>query len=104
MPNETKKIALERIESLFKQAERVFPENQQLAQLYIDLARKIAQRTRTHLPSHLRHRICRKCHSYLVPGTTSRSRIRQRREPHIALTCLNCDNIQRLFLREKIKK
>jgi ribonuclease P protein subunit RPR2 len=104
MPNKTTKIALERIESLFKQAEMVFQKNQQLAQRYIDLARKIAQRTRTHLPSHLRHKICRKCHSYLVPGSTSRYRIRQHRESHIAITCLNCGNIQRLFLKEKNNK
>ena len=101
MPNQTTVIALERIHILFQQAESIFPKNPQRAQRYIDLARTIAQRTRTHLPSHFRHQVCRECSAYLVPGATSRTRIRQRREPHVATTCLKCGNIQRIPLREK---
>jgi ribonuclease P protein subunit RPR2 len=101
MPKETTKIALERIHALFQQAESTFPMNPQQAQRHVDLARKIAQRTRTHLPPHLRRRVCRKCNAYLVPGSTSRTRIRQRREPHVAITCLKCGNIQRHPIKEK---
>jgi ribonuclease P protein subunit RPR2 len=101
MPKETDKIALERILALFQQAESTFPQDPQQAQRHIDLARKIAQRTRTHLPPHLRRQVCRKCNAYLVPGSTSRTRIRQRREPHVATTCLKCGNIQRYPLKEK---
>jgi ribonuclease P protein subunit RPR2 len=101
MPRQNTKIALERIHILFQQAETTYPNNPQLAQRHIDLARKIAQRTRTHLPPHLRNKVCRKCNAYLVPGSTSRTRIRQRREPHVATTCLKCGNIQRHPLKEK---
>ena len=101
MPKQTTKIALERIHTLFQQAESTFPHDPWQAQRHVDLARKIAQRTRTHLPSHLRRRVCRKCEAYLVPGATSRTRIRQRREPHVATTCLRCGNIQRHPLKEK---
>lgn len=101
MSRQTTNIALERIHILFKQAESAFPQNPQRAQRYVDLARKIAQRTRTHLPPYLRRQVCRKCDAYLVPGATSRTRIRQRREPHVATTCLKCGNIQRHPLKEK---
>ncbi len=101
MPKETTIIALERIHILFQQAQTTFPHNPQQAQRHVDLARKIAQRTRTHLPPHLRRQVCRKCNAYLVPGSTSRTRIRQRREPHVATTCLKCGSIQRHPLKER---
>ena len=101
MAKETTKIALERIQALFQQAEATHPTNPERAQRHIDLARRIAQRTRTHLPPHLRRQVCRSCGAYLVPGSTSRTRIRQRREPHVATTCLKCGNIQRHPLAER---
>jgi len=101
MPKETTKIALERIHALFQQAEATHPSDPERAQRHVDLARRIAQRTRTHLPPELRHQVCRKCGAYLVPGSTSRTRIRQRREPHVATTCLGCGNVQRHPLKEK---
>ena len=102
MPDrQTTGIALERIRILFDQAEETFPRDPDLAQRYVDLARKIAMRTRTHLPRDLRRRICRSCKAYLVPGATSRTRIRQRREPHVAITCLRCGHTTRIPLGEK---
>jgi ribonuclease P protein subunit RPR2 len=100
-PKETTKIAQERIRTLFQQAEETFPTDPTLAQRHVDLARKIAMRTRTHLAPDLRRRVCPQCKSYLVPGITSRTRIRQRREPHVATTCLKCGHVHRLPLREK---
>ena len=102
MPDrQTQKIAQERIRTLFNQAEQTFPEDPDLAQRYVDLARRIAMRTRSHLPRDLRRRVCRGCKAYLVPGATSRTRIRQRREPHVATTCLKCGHTTRIPLGEK---
>jgi len=102
MPNrETTRIAQERIRTLFQQAEETFPQDPTLAQRHVDLAPRIAMRTRTHLPPDLRRHVCPKCKAYLVPGATSRTRIRQRREPHIATTCLKCGHTHRMPLREK---
>ena len=100
---ETAKIAMQRIRTLFQQAEETHSRDPALAQRYADLARKIAMRTRTHLPRDLRRRICPKCKAYLVPGKTSRTRIRQRREPHVATTCLSCGHTHRQPIREKKK-
>lgn len=96
---QTERIALERVRILFRLAEEVFPSDPSRAQRYVDLARRIAMRTRIHLPRDLRHRVCRRCDAFLVPGSTSRTRIRQHREPHVAVTCLRCGATSRIPLR-----
>lgn len=96
---QAEQIARERIRILFSLADEAFPTDPKLAQRYVDLARRIAMRTRLHIPRYLRRRFCSHCNTFLVPGATSRTRIRQRREPHIAVTCLNCGSTTRIPLR-----
>ncbi|RJS89723.1 ribonuclease P [Candidatus Bathyarchaeota archaeon] len=98
---ETRRIALERIHILFRLADEVFPENPERAQRYIDLARRIAMRCRVKLPRELRRRICKYCKSLLRPGVNCRVRVRQRREPHIVVTCFNCGRVSRYPIRRK---
>ncbi|RLI07699.1 ribonuclease P [Candidatus Bathyarchaeota archaeon] len=98
---EAREIALERIRILFRLADEVFHQNPERAQRYVDLARRIAMRVRIHLPRDLRRRICRRCKGFLVPGVNCRVRIRQRREPHVAITCLRCGAIMRIPLRRR---
>jgi ribonuclease P protein subunit RPR2 len=100
---DTKKIALERINILFEQADKTYRTDQKRAQRYADLARRIATRNRVHLPPDLRRRICRSCKTYLNP-LNSTTRIRQKREPHIATTCKNCGHINRHPLRRKERR
>ena len=95
---QTQLIAQERVKTLFNLAEQAFRENPQQAQRYVELARKIAMRARIRLPRELRRRVCRRCNAYLVPGATSRTRIRQEREPHVAVTCLRCGAVTRIPL------
>jgi ribonuclease P protein subunit RPR2 len=100
MPDrQIERIAIERIKTLFKRAEETFPSDPNLAQRYVDLARKIAMRTRLCLPIELRRRVCRYCNTFLVPGATSRIRIKQRREPHVNITCLKCGKTTRIPIR-----
>lgn len=101
MDRESKEIALERIRILFRLADEVFPKNPERAQRYVDLAKRIAMRVRIHLPNELRRRICRRCKGFLVPGVNCRVRIRQRREPHIAITCFRCGAVMRILLRRR---
>ncbi|MGD2201430.1 MAG: ribonuclease P [Candidatus Bathyarchaeota archaeon] len=103
MPRKPNQTAKERINILFRQAQKIHTQNPQLAQRYTDLARQIAMRTRTRLPPEHRHKICTRCKAYLIPGTTSRTRIRQRREPHITTTCLRCGHIHRRPLKERVR-
>ncbi|MBS7652655.1 MAG: ribonuclease P [Candidatus Bathyarchaeia archaeon] len=91
-------IALQRIERLFCLAEEVYRENPALAQRYVSLARRIAMRARLSLPREFRRRVCRGCGAFLVPGSSSRVRVRQRREPHVSITCLRCGRVYRIPL------
>lgn len=93
---ETKRIASERIEILLNLARGAFSEDSILAQRYVDIALRIAMSCRVRIPREYRMQVCKGCHSLLIPGETSRVRIRQRREPHIAVTCLRCGAIKRM--------
>ena len=96
-----KNIPNQRIETLYKLAVDTAKSDPTHSQRYIGLMRRIAQRTRTKIPSYIRHGICKKCDMPLIPGFNSQTRIGKNREPHITTTCLNCGNIMRRPLRRK---
>ena len=99
-----KQIARQRVQVLFQQATRTYKANPQLAQSYICTARKIAMAARMRLPTAYKRRICKNCNTLLVPGESSRVRIRPRREPHVVVTCLKCGSQTRIPLKEKKKE
>jgi ribonuclease P protein subunit RPR2 len=101
MNSTTKQIAKQRIEVLFQQAEETRGENPRLASRYVETARKIAMAAKIRLPTKYKRRICKNCNALLVPGDNSRVRIKQRREPHVVVTCLNCGCQTRMLLRKK---
>jgi ribonuclease P protein subunit RPR2 len=45
------------------------------------------------LPATLKRRVCKKCHSFWVPGKTVRVRVREKR---VAYTCLVCKDMRRI--------
>ncbi|MBT8171375.1 hypothetical protein KJN74_00690 [Candidatus Bathyarchaeota archaeon] len=97
--NSNKQIALQRVHTLFKMARKTINENPHQAQRYIQIARRIAMRTRLRLPKEYRSQICRKCKSFILPGVNCRIRIQQRRESHMVMTCLNCGGHSRIPLK-----
>jgi len=97
--NETRQIALQRIRTLFRLAKRKIREEPELAQRYVEIARKIAMRTKLRLPKEYRRMICRHCKSFIYPCVNCRVRVRQRREPHIVITCLICGKCTRIPLK-----
>jgi len=97
-------IALERINILFKLAEKNYRHSGDLARRYLKLAKRIAMRNRIRLPQNLNRRMCKECYSYLVPGVTSRVRVRSRREPHVSITCTNCGAIRRFPIKRRRKE
>jgi len=101
---EVKGIAISRIRILMKLAEEVFPEDQGLAQRYVNLARAISARAKVRLPRALRRRICRHCGTYLWPGVNCRVRLRVNREAHLTITCLNCKRQMRIYYKQAKKK
>ena len=101
--NSTKQIALKRVHTLFSLAKEVIHEDPELAQRYVQIARRIAMRTKLHMPKEYRNLICRHCKSFILPGVNCRIRIQQRREPHMVITCLNCGQHSRFPLRGREK-
>ncbi|MDI6847563.1 MAG: ribonuclease P [Candidatus Bathyarchaeia archaeon] len=100
----TKRIAMQRIRTLFRLAREIFHEDPMLAQRYVDIARKVAMAAKFRLPMEYRHQVCRHCKSFILPGVNCRVRIKQRREPHMVITCLNCGEQMRIPLRKGRRK
>jgi len=101
MTTANKRIAMERIQTLFRLARETFRQDPALTQRYVDTARKIAMATKIRLPREYRRQVCRHCKSFILPGVNCRVRIKQRREPHVVITCLNCGKQTRILLKKK---
>jgi ribonuclease P protein subunit RPR2 len=98
---EQKKIAKERIGTLFSRAQEAFPKDPALADRYVALARKISQKYRVRIPSGYKRRFCRHCYSYLVTGTNARTRIRDK---FIVTFCERCRRYSKFGIAKKNKK
>jgi len=101
---ETKQIAMERIQTLFRLAKEAVRDEPNLAQRYAQTARRIAMRAKLRLPTEYRRLICRHCKSFIYPGVNCRVRVQQRREPHVVITCLVCGKHTRTPLRSREAK
>jgi len=98
-----KRIAKQRIQTLFCLAMEIHREDPELAQRYVDIARRVAMAAKVRLPTEYRLLVCRHCKSFILPGVSSRVRIKQRREPHVVITCLKCGGHMRISLRRREK-
>jgi ribonuclease P protein subunit RPR2 len=96
-----KQIARQRIQILFEQAKKIAKSNPKLATQYVLSARKIAMAARIRLLAEFRRETCKECNALFVHGVNCRVRVKQKREPHVLVTCLNCGNQTRMLLREK---
>ena len=95
----TKSIALQRIQRLFYLAREAIHRDPVLAQRYTRIARRVAMAARIRLPKEYRQQVCRTCKSFILPGVNCRIRIKQKREPHLVITCLNCGGRMRIPLK-----
>lgn len=101
MVRNLKRIALQRVKVLFQLAKENIDDRPDLAQRYVEIAKRIAMRTRLHLPREYRLHVCRQCKRFIVPGANARVRLQPLREPHVAITCLRCGGIVRIPLKRK---
>jgi ribonuclease P protein subunit RPR2 len=104
MNTSTKRIAIQRIHLLFSLARETFHEDPSLAQRYVDTARRIAMAAKVRLPRQYQRQVCRYCKSFILPGVNCRVRVKQRKEPHVVITCLCCGKQTRLPMKKKEKK
>jgi len=101
-----KRIAKTRMIYLFKKAQEIFPQNHDLSNRYIYLARRYAQRAKIEIPLEWRKRICNKCKKFLYPGINCRTRMHSHKGKgsHVSLTCFECNNTTRYFIKIKKEK
>lgn len=94
-------IARSRMYYLFERAHEIFPENPYLANRYVYLARKYAQKVKINIPKEWKQRICHKCKQFLYSGINIRVRMQSRpgKGSHLSITCLECGNITRKFIK-----
>ena len=91
-PGEQVRIAKERIEGLFSQAESMFSEDPKLSNRYVHLARKISMRFKVKIPPKLKRKFCKHCYSFLMPGKNCRVRTH---EGKVVYYCQNCRKFMR---------
>ncbi len=92
-------IARERIEILFKEAEKQAKAgNTELSNRYVQLARKIGMRYQVKIAKPLKRKFCKYCYSYLQPGLTCSQRIKDK---SIIIKCFSCKKIIRYPFAKK---
>ncbi|MBW3014027.1 ribonuclease P [Candidatus Woesearchaeota archaeon] len=96
-----RKIALERVRELFKQAEASAPNNLDRAHRYVALARKVAMRYNAKIPVSLQRKFCKHCHHYLVPGVNLRVRTH---DGKVVYYCRDCKKYMRFVMKKKTSK
>jgi ribonuclease P protein subunit RPR2 len=86
---------LKQIEHLLDEARKAFPKKER-ANRYVELARGLAMKANIRLPSELKRRFCRHCHSFLVPGRNLTVRTS---EGKLVYSCHECKRHWRMPLR-----
>ena len=95
-------IAKERVSILYNLARSEFFLHKERSDRYAFLAKKLAMRTKIRLPINFKRQICTHCSRFIVIGFNARMRLRPKRQPHIAVTCLECSGVTRYpYTREK---
>ena len=102
MKSNIKQTARQRVDILLRQAKKVYCSEPELSSRYVATARKIAMAAKIPLPVEHKRQICKKCNTLLVQGDNCRVRVRQKREPHVVITCLNCGCKTRIPLKKKL--
>ena len=97
-PESQRKIALERIKTLFKEAGKAFKKNKALADRYVALARKISMRYKVPIPRELKRRFCKHCYRFMMPGVNCRVRTKNKK---VIYYCLQCKKYRRFVISKK---
>ncbi|MBO0887692.1 ribonuclease P [Candidatus Bathyarchaeota archaeon] len=87
-------VARERIEILIENARKNVEGDESLSRRYVELARKISERTKVRIPSELKRYLCKSCGIALVPGSNARIRLHAR-SGGLVITCLSCGTVKR---------
>ena len=92
--SQQKRIANLRISKLFAMAEeKALNGDINLANRYVEIARKISMKNLTPLKKEYKRRFCKHCYSYHLPNITCRIRINRGK---IVFYCKNCNKYTRI--------
>jgi ribonuclease P protein subunit RPR2 len=95
-------IAKERMDLLIEQADTAaLAGKMDLADRYVEMARLIGMRYNVRFQSAQGRRFCKACYRYLLPGSTSRTRMSRGR---VVTTCLRCGHVMRRPLGARAAK
>ena len=86
-------LAKRAIKDLFKEADRIFPKDPDLAKKYVLDARKVGTRLRVTLTSTQKRKFCKQCGAFWKQGKNVRVRMTQH---NVVYTCLDCGSIKRI--------
>jgi len=96
-----KTIAEKRIIKLFNMAEKKAKEdNFELANRYVEIARKLSMRHLVKIPKKYKRKFCRHCYSYLLPSKNCRIRIYRGK---VIIYCNNCKKFSRFIIKKATK-
>ncbi|MFC1648734.1 ribonuclease P protein component 4 [Nanoarchaeota archaeon] len=99
-PQKEKKIAKERIEKLFLEADEA--SDFAYGDRYVEMARKLSMKYKVRIPSKLQKKFCKTCYKYLRPGVNCRVRTRLGK---VVYFCYACKNYMRFpFVKEQKQK
>ncbi len=87
-------VARERIDLLIHQARQTVEKNEGLSKRYVDLARRISERTKVRIPRETKRYLCKTCGIIMVPGRNARVRL-YAGTGGIVITCLSCGTFRR---------
>lgn len=101
-----KKIALERMHILINSAISNSKTNPVLSQRYASMSQRISTKHKIRMPYELRIVFCKKCKSFISPGTNSRIRLGRSSVKSIRISCNLCGHTYRKIIPKspKIKK
>ncbi|NHI83438.1 MAG: ribonuclease P [Candidatus Thorarchaeota archaeon] len=96
---QVRNLAKARISLLWKQASGDARTSPELARRQMEIASKVAQKARIKIPRHIKRQLCKRCGRVLIPGRNCRVRVRNKRERHVVVTCLDCGAVRRFPVR-----
>lgn len=94
-----RRVALQRVHRLFQLARVMIHEDEELAQRYVAIARRVAMASRVRIPREYGRHLCRGCKKLILPGVNCHVRVQPRRETHLVVTCGHCGAHLRIPLR-----
>jgi ribonuclease P protein subunit RPR2 len=95
-PDWQQRIAKERIEILFRQAEENFKKHPERSRRYVELARKIGLRYNVRFSKELKMKFCKNCNSLLIPEVSSQVRVEKKT---LIIKCKKCDKLYKRPLK-----